>query len=58
MLALEEIQEWWDRNINNYLKNYARRNGLFITEARERFFTKSHKDLIESILIKIKKFID
>jgi hypothetical protein len=30
MLTLEDIRKWWERKINNYIKNYARRNRLTI----------------------------
>lgn len=32
MLSEEEICEWWNRKIENYLKNYARRNKLTLTQ--------------------------
>lgn len=28
MISEEEIREWWERKIDNYIKNYARQNKM------------------------------
>ena len=58
MISEEEIREWWNRKVSNYLQNYARRNSLTIARARVRFFTETHEKFIESIPQELKKFID
>lgn len=48
MLSLEEIQEWWQRKINNYLENCTSRNQLSLVEtiAITQFFIKPHENFI------------
>ena len=58
MISEEEIREWWNIKISNYIQNYARRNNLTIVQARARFFTESHEKFVESIPHELKKFID
>ena len=58
MLSEEEIREWWDRKIANYIQNYARRNSLTLAQARARFFTETHEKFLESIPQELKKFLD
>ena len=43
MINEEEIREWWDRKIDNHIKNYARRNKLSLAQAKEKNFTETHK---------------
>jgi hypothetical protein len=49
MLTLEDIREWWERKIINYIKNYARRNRLTLIEARAQFFSETHEWFLEAI---------
>ena len=58
MILEQEIKDWWERKIANYLKNYARRNKLTVTEARERFFIETHENFIESVPQLLKKLLD
>ena len=58
MIFEEEIREWWNRKVSNYIQNYARRNSLTIAQARAKFFTETHEKFVESIPNELKKFID
>ena len=58
MLSEEEIREWWDRKIANYIQNYARRNNLTLAQAHARFFTETHEKFLEAIPQELKKFLD
>ena len=49
MISEEEIKEWWERKIDNYIKNYARWNKLSLTQTQEIFFTETHEYFHESI---------
>ena len=49
MIPEQEIKDWWDRKVANYLKNYARRNILTVAEAKARFFTETHDKFVESV---------
>ena len=49
MIPEQEIKDWWDRKIANYLQNYARRNRLIVAEAKEIFFTETHEKFVESV---------
>ena len=46
MIPEQEIKDWWERKISNYLQNYARRNILTVAEAKARFFTETHEKKI------------
>lgn len=58
MVNVEEIRQWWNRKIVNYIQNYARRNKLTIAKAKEKFFTESHEKIIEVVSHELKKLID
>ena len=58
MILEQEIKNWWERKIENYLQNYARRNRLTIAQAKEKFFTKSHEKCVESVPKLLKKILD
>jgi len=58
MISEEEIREWWNIKVSNYIQNYAHRNSLTIAQARARFFTETHEKFIESIPHELKKFIN
>ena len=49
MISEEEIREWWNRKVSNYIQNYARRNSLTIAPAREKFFIETNEKFVESI---------
>ena len=57
MISEEEIREWWERNIDNYIKNYARRNKLSFVQAQAKFLTETHEKFLESILQVFKKYL-
>ena len=58
MISEQEIKNWWERKIANYLQNYAQRNRLTNAQEKERFFTKNHEKFIESIPRLWKKLLD
>ena len=58
MIPEQEIKDWWDRKVANYLQNYARRNRLTVAQAKEIFFTKMHEKIVESMPQILKKFLD
>ena len=49
MISEEEIKEWWERKIDNYIKNYAQRNKLSLTQEQAKIFTETHEKILESI---------
>ena len=49
MIPEQEIKDWWDRKVVNYLQNYTRRNKLTVAEAKARFFTETHEKFVESV---------
>ena len=58
MISEQEIKDWWERKIANYLQNYVQRNILMIDQAKERFFTETHEKFVESVLEIFKKLLD
>ena len=58
MISEQEIKDWWERKIANYLKNYARRNELTIAQEREKFFFETHENFVESIPFALKNLMD
>ena len=58
MISEQEIKDWWERKIANYLQNYARRNILMTAQAKEMFFTKTHEKFVESVPQLLKKILD
>ena len=58
MIPEQEIKDWWERKVANYLQNYARRNRLTDAEAIEIFFTETHEKFVESVPQLLKKFLD
>ena len=58
MILEQEIKDWWECKIANYLQNYARRNRLTTTQAKERFFTENHENFVESVPHLLKKLLD
>ena len=58
MIPKQEIKDWWDRKIVNYLQNYARRNRLIVAEAKARFSIKMHDKFVESVPQLLKQILD
>ena len=58
MISEQEIKNWWNHKIANYLQNYARRNRLTISQAMEKFFTETHEKFVESVPQLLKKLLD
>ena len=58
MISEQEIKDWWEHKIVNYLQNYARRNRLVIAQEKERFFTKTHEKFVELVPQLSKKILD
>ena len=58
MIPKQEIKDWWDRKVANYLQNYARQNILTVAEARARSFTETHEKFIESVPQLLKQLLD
>ena len=56
MIPKQEIKDWWECKIANYLQNYARRNRLKVIEAKERFFIETHEKFVESVPQLLKNF--
>ena len=50
MISEQEIKNWWERKIENYLQNYARRNRLSIAQEKDKFFTETHEKFLELVL--------
>ena len=48
MISEIEIQEWWTRKIENYLKNYAKINKLAFRKVRTKFFIETHEKKLET----------
>ena len=57
MISEEEIREWWERKIDNYIKNYARRNKLSLAQAQAKNFTETHEIFLESIPQALQKLL-
>ena len=58
MIPEQEIKDWWDRKIANYLQNYARQNRLAVAEAKARFFIETHEKFVESMPQLLKQLLD
>ena len=58
MIPEQEIKDWWERKVANYLQNYARRNRLTIAQAKEIFFIETHEKFVESVPQLLKKLLD
>ena len=58
MISEQEIKDWWEHKIANYLQNYALRNKLMTAQAKERFFTDTHEKFLESVPQLLKKLLD
>ena len=58
MISEQDIKNWWEHKIASYLQNYARRNRLTTTQEKEKFFTETHENFIESVPQLLKKLLD
>ena len=58
MISKQDIKDWWENNIADYLQNYARRNKLTIAQAKEKFFTKTHEKFVELVPQFLKKLLE
>ena len=58
MISEQEIKDWWECKIENYLQNYARRNKLTTTQAKERFFTETHEKFVELVTQLLNNLLD
>ena len=58
MIPEQEIKDWWNRKIGNYLQNYARRNRLIVAQVKENFFIEMHEKFVKSVPQVLKKFLD
>ena len=58
MILEQEIKDWRERKIANYLQNYARRNRLTVAEAKAIFFTETHEKFVESVPHLLKQLLD
>ena len=58
MIPEQEIKDWWEGKITNYLQNYVRRNRLTGAEEKEIFFTETHENFVESVPQILKQLLD
>ena len=58
MISEQEIKNWWEHKLENYLQNYARRNRLTIAQVKDKFFIETHEKFIESVPQLLKKLLD
>ena len=58
MISEQEIKDWQERKITNYLQNYARRNKMTIGPVKDKFFTETYEKFVESMPQFLKKLLD
>ena len=58
MISDQEIKDRWEHKIENYLQNYARRNKLTLSQAKEKFFSEMHEKFVEFVPHALKKLLD
>ena len=58
MITEQEIKNWWEHKIENYLQNYAQRNRLTTSQEKERFFTETHEKFVELLPQLLKQILD
>ena len=58
MISEQEIKNWWEHKVANYLHNYAKRNRLTIAQEKEKFFTETHEKFVEYVPHFLKKLLD
>jgi hypothetical protein len=49
MLTLEDICEWWEHKIMNYIKKYGQINRLMLVEACNKLFSYMPEQFMEAI---------
>ena len=54
MIYEKTIKDWWEQKITNY----ARRNKLTISQAKENVFYETHENFVEFVPYALKKFVD
>jgi hypothetical protein len=57
MISEEEIRVWWERKIENYIKNYARQNKLSLVQSKGKIFTETHEKILDNIPQAIQKLL-
>ena len=58
MILEQEIKDWLEHKIANYLQNYTRRNKLTISWEKDKFFNEIHKNFVESVPQLLKRLLD
>ena len=58
MISKEEIGEWWERKIDNYIKNYAWQNKLSLAQAQAKIFTETHEKFLKGISQALQKLLN
>ena len=58
MIPEQEIKDWWECKIANYLQNYPQRNRLTVAEEKEIFFIEMHENFVELVPQLLKNFLD
>lgn len=53
MINDREIQEWWTKKLENYLKNYSRRNKMTLAQVRRKLFTETHENYLNLSLLSL-----
>ena len=57
MMSEEEIKEWWEGKIDNYIKNFPRWNKFSLVQEQAIFFIETHKKILESIPQALQKLL-
>ena len=55
MISEQDIKNWWECKIVNYLQNYAKRNIMTIAQAKEIFFVEMRDIFFEFVPQPLKK---
>ena len=58
MISEQEIKDWWEHKTTKYMQNYAQRNKVTIAKAKDKLFTKTHENFVESVPQFLKKLLD
>ena len=58
MISEQEIKDWWESKVANYLQNYAQRKRLTNAQANEIFFIETHEKFVELVPQLLKKLLD
>ena len=49
MISEEEINVWWERKIENYIKIMLDETNFNLTQAKAKFFMETHEKFLKSI---------